>query len=207
MGIFTLSNGDEFEIQGHNGKRVMIQAKRSYKNGPFEDVLYLPYYQELSDEMVVRESVLFGDIETYTVEDTFVIATNTAYQEQETVQSYEGDIPEGYEAYYGVEVLLRSYEWHKRLMLYFHGNTNMFHIMCSLPQTIYTRAKEGLLDEQGITIEGKHEEEIVIIMCREQGDVLPMIFTKKQVEELIYSVRLVEFELLKKEKIEKLLNL
>lgn len=201
MGIFTLSNGDEFEIRGHNGKRAMIRVKRTYKNGPFEDVLYLPYYQELSDEIVVRESVLFGEIETYKVEDTFVIATNKKYREQETMQTYEGDVPEGYEAYYGVEVLLRSHEWHTRLNLHFHGNTNMFHIMCSLPQAIYTRAKEGLLDEQGITIEGKHEEEIVIIMCREQGDVLPMIFTKTQLEQLIYSVRLVEFELLKLEKI------
>ena len=197
MGIFTLSNGEAFEIEGHNGKRAMIPAKRTYKNGPFEDALYLPYYQELSDEVVVRESVLFGDIETYKVEDVFVIATNKEYREQETMKMYEGDVPEGYEAYYGVEVILRSYEWHKDLILPFQGNTSMFQIMCELPQTIYGRAKEGVLYDQGVSVEERYVEEIVIVMCREQGDILPMIFTKKQIEQLIYSVRLVEFELLK----------
>lgn len=200
MGVFKLSNGEEFVMEGNEGKRLRILASRKYINQKKRKDVEMPENLINSSDERITKQVTLRDRETFEkieAVDTYLLAENKDFKEYPSVEFYNGEFAINVEVRHKAEVILKADDWTKHLYFDWKGKMNFFDFFKNVPERIMEGAMDGKLKSQGVKFLGEedcYEESVEILMHKENGEYITIEMTEREVESSVVSVKLVEFE-------------
>lgn len=203
MGIFVLSDGEEYEVKGHNGPIVRILAERQYIDKKGEEGVFarkMPeQYVNSSDERYEKEMSLVDSesFESFKARDVYLIAKNKEEKKEVPFEYHANGASCNSTLKQRVEVILQVEEWRKELYFEWEGKNTFYDFMRNLDE-IDEEIYNGDLEEQGCTYEEEADESknYKVLMYKTDGRIDEIPLTMAELKDSIISVRLIGHELL-----------
>lgn len=203
MGVFSLSNGHEFVVKGHEGEfyRAMISRNVVSKDKEIflKEMFSLFSEEDLTEDLIVEYVDCGRSDELY--RDVYVIAENLDYKELPVVSDYNFHVSEkGNNNSHKVQLDFNINGWEKRLFVNFNtsvnGDLNFFSILNSFEDWIEDMVENSDLESFGLTpvLDSDSDSELKVSVYNKLGDFKEIYLTYGELKDSLVSMKLVFFK-------------